>query len=580
MQHEHDVPRFDRMLFDAGHRITRIGGGSLGGKAANLCVVQDTILGGFDGSAFEGLDVAVPRMTVIGTDVFDAFMAHNALYPLALSEEADERIAHAFQRAELPAVVLGDLRALASHATTPLAVRSSSLLEDTLEHPFAGVYGTKMIPNNQADPDARFRKLVEAIKFVYASTFFVAARSYARSAGQDIRGEKMAVIVQDIAGSRRGDRFYPVVSGVARSYNYYPTGRARADQGVITLALGLGKTIVDGGLSWSYCPAYPKKPPPFGGVRDLLRNTQTRFWAVHMGRPPIPDPTRETEYMRQLGLAEAEYDDTVRYVASTYSATADRLVPGVGVDGPRALDFSPVLTFRDPPLNDLVRELMARSEVVLEAPVEIEFAVDLSPPRGLPARFAFLQVRPMTVCDETVQLSASDLESPDVLVASDRCLGNGMRSDITDVVYLPPETFDASHTMAVAEEIERINETIGRTGRPYLLMGFGRWGSSDPWLGVPVEWGAISGARVIVEASLPQMHPDLSQGSHFFQNLTAFQVMYLSLPHGGPHDVDWAWLERQERIHDGPFVRHVRLASPLDVRVDGRTGRGVIQRRD
>ncbi len=578
MERAHDVPRFDRRLFDSGHPITRIGEGSLGGKAANLCRVQDAVIEGFDGGPIDGIDVSVPRMTVIGTDVFDSFMAHNALYPQALSEESDERISHAFQQAELPAMYLGDLRALASHATTPLAVRSSSMLEDALEHPFAGVYGTKMIPNNQAEPDARFRKLVEAIKFVYASTFFAAARSYARSAGQDIRREKMAVIVQQLAGERRGDRFYPVLSGVARSYNYYPTGRARADQGVVTLALGLGKTIVDGGVAWSYCPAYPKKPPPFGGVRDLLRNTQTRFWAVHMGRPPIPDPTRETEYMRQLGLAEAEYDDTLRFVASTFSARADRLVPGVSVEGPRALDFSPILTFRDPPLNDLVKALVARSEEVLGAPVEMEFAVDLSPPRGLPATFAFLQVRPMTVSQEAVAVPDAGAQGHDLVLASDQALGNGVRDDITDMVYLDPDAFDASHTRDMAEELAIVNARLSQEGRPYILMGFGRWGSSDPWLGVPVGWGAISGARVIVEASLPQMHPDLSQGSHFFQNLTAFQVMYLSLPHADVDGIDWGWLGRQHSLHDGKYVRHIRLSSPFEVRVDGRSGRGVIQR--
>ncbi|MCU0611851.1 MAG: PEP/pyruvate-binding domain-containing protein [Candidatus Eisenbacteria bacterium] len=569
---------FDRRFFGGESAVTRIGTGSLGGKAQGLVAIEQTIRQQFPPERTKGFTITIPRMTVIGTDFFDAFLAQNGLLEIAYSDAPDDRIGHAFQRGDLPPRLVGDLRAVTGEVRTPLAVRSSSMLEDALYQPFAGVYATKMIPNNQPDPDLRFRRLVEAVKFVWASTFFKEAKTYLKSVGKDPSVEKMAVIIQEVVGAPATDRFYPTFAGVARSYNFYPCGYAKPEDGVVDLALGLGKTIVDGGRVWSYSPAYPKAPPPYGNVGDMLKNTQTTFWAVHMGSPPPHDPIRETEYMIELGLDAADYDNTLRFVASTYDPGADRLVPGVGSDGPRVVNFGPILDYEEVPFNDLIRAVLKACEDAVKAPVEVEFAVTLDRKRGLPARFGFLQVRPMVVSSEEIDLPRERLAGDEVVVGSETVLGNGRRDDIQDIVYVIPESFEPRFTAMIAAELERMNAELADQGRPYLLVGFGRWGSSDPWLGIPVTWSTISGSRVIVEATLPQMQPDMSQGSHFFHNLTSFKVSYFSVRHTGAHTIDWDWIGAQTEVSRARFVRHVRTETPLSIQVDGRTGRGVILR--
>ncbi len=570
------LPQFDRHFFEADQTFTCIGSGALGGKAAGLNLVRERILTRLSRDDFPGIDINIPTLTVLTTDLFDSFMERNDLYEIALSDSPDERIALAFQKGELPAEFVGDLRALIASVHTPLAIRSSSLLEDALAHPFAGVYGTKMIPNNQADTDTRFHRLTEAIKFVFASTFFQQPKSYVRSIRQDLKSEKMAVIIQEVVGTRRDDRFYPAVSGVARSYSYYPSGHATSEDGVVNLALGLGKQIVDGGISWIYSPAYPKAPPPYAGAGDMLKNSQTRFWAVHMGHPPMPDPIRETEYLVRCDLSVAEKDGCLDHLVSTFDARSERFRPGLHGAGPRLLDFAPILSIGTIPLNDLIRPLLDLAEETLETAVEIEFAVAL--PRGKKhnPRFGFLQARPMMVAGEAVTVAEEELHGPAVLLSSDRVLGNGTRHDICDVVYLKPDAFEARFTDRMATELDGVNRGLEEAGHPYLLIGFGRWGSSDPWLGVPVDWGQISGARAIVEATLPQMTPDLSQGSHFFHNLISFDVLYLSVRHMSDFSIQWDWLDRQPTVTETQFVRHIHLSRPLDMKVDGRNGRGVI----
>jgi len=572
------IPEFGREFLDTGAGISRIGSGFLGGKAAGLLQVAREVLSGIDEAEFPEFQIDVPTFTVLATDLFDEFMEHNDLYGVALSESSDDRIANAFLEATLPHRYLGDLRALISQVNTPLAVRSSSLLEDDLKHPFAGVYGTKMIPNLQADVDTRFRKFQQAIKFVYASTFFRSAKDYIQTTGRAIADEKMAVIVQEIVGSRHDDRFYPHVSGVARSYNYYPSGHGTPEDGVVNLALGLGRQIVDGGLSWNYSPAYPTAPPPFNNIGDQLKNSQTEFWAVHMGPPAIPDPGRETEYMVRASLKDAEWDETLKHLVSVYDGRSDRLRSGLFGEGPRVLDFSPILQMDAWPLNALLLRLLKLAEGVVGTAVELEFALQLDRPEGKPGRFGFLQMRPMMVSEKEVTVSQEEMECDKVLLASENVMGNGVRDDIQDIVFLKPETFDSKFTQAIAGQIDKINHSLLSAGRRYLLIGFGRWGSSDPWLGVPVDWGQIGGARVIVEATLPQMNPDLSQGSHFFHNLISFHVLYLSVTHTGAHGIDWDWLNSLPVAAETDHVKHVRLDKPLMVKVDGRKGRGVIQR--
>lgn len=567
---------FDRRFFTGENLLTRMGKGALGGKASGLAGISGALAGAFPGDRFPGVAISIPRSTVIATDHFEAFMERNALWGPALEGLPDDRIASEFQKGSLPAELVGDLRALAVEAHAPLAVRSSSLLEDAAAHPFAGVYATKMIPNNQPAADARFHRLVEAVKLVWASTFFADARRYAETIGRRPDEERMAVLIQEIVGRRYGDRFYPAVSGVGRSYNFYPSGGADPADGVVALALGLGKSIVDGSPVWSYSPARPTAPPPFNGVGDMMKHTQSAYWAVNMGRPPAWDPIRETEHLVQGRLSDAEPEGSLRLVASTYDPRSDRLVPGTGPDGPRVLDFAPLLDGFYLPFAEAIRAVLAAAAGSAGGDVEIEFAADLDPQRGTPARIGFLQVRPMVVATGPVAFPEGGLDAPGAVLTSTEALGNGHRADIGDVVYLKPDVFDPKYSPAAALELERVNAQLVAEGRPYLLIGFGRWGTSDPWRGVPVTWSGISGARAIAEVERPGMETEHSQGSHFFHNLTSFGVLHFSVSPGRGHRVDWDWLARQPLVRESRFVRHVRPARPLDVFVDGRTRRGVV----
>jgi len=572
-----DIPAFDRDFLESGEPITRIGNGEIGGKAHGLALANTILKSEISEEQCCDIDISIPQLTVTTTDIFDVFMERNDLLEVALSDLPDERIAHSFQRADLPTEIIGDLKALIDAVHSPLAVRSSSLLEDALFRPFAGVYETKMTPNNNPDPSERFRRLVEAIKFVWSSTYFKAPKNYIRATNKNITDEKMAVIIQQVIGNRHDDRFYPDLSGVCRSYNYYPSARAKPEEGVVNLALGLGKTVVDGGISWAYSPARPKLPPPFASAVDQMKNTQTEFWAVNMGKPSAFDPIAETEYLIASDLSAADYDGSLKYLASTYNAASDRLSPGPYSEGPKVVNFAPLLQLEQFKLNQVVKNILTACEKVLDTAVEIEFAMTFPPKADSEAaQLGFLQVRPMVVSDEQVEITDEDMESDSVLIASNRVMGNGVNETIRDVVYVKPDSFEARYTGIIAGQLEKINTPLLSDNRPYLLIGFGRWGSSDPWLGIPINWGQICGTKVMVEATLPNMNIEPSQGSHFFHNLSSFEVDYFTVSHHAPKGVDWAWLDEQQIISETEFVKHVRLVNPLRVKVDGRTGRGAI----
>jgi hypothetical protein len=566
-----ELPSFSRRFFGAAERFTRIGGGPVGGKAAGLLLARD-ILAGMEPPP--RVAVEIPTLTVIAADMFEWFLEQNRLADLAVSGTPDDRIALAFQQADLPVTLLGDLRALVEQVRSPLAVRSSSELEDSLDEPFAGIYATKMIPNNQPDPDTRFRRLVEAIKLVYASTFFADAVAYRRALGRGPLDDRMAVILQEVVGRRHETRYYPDVSGVARSYSFYRSARARPEQGVVTLALGLGRTIVDEGIGWSYSPAHPKAPPPIASPRDLADTTQQTFWAVNMGPPPPYDPIRETEYLVRADLDVARADGTLRCAASTWDAARDRLIPGDHAAGPRVLNFAPLLVLGEWPVNDAVRRLLAACEAALDAPVDIEFAITFDREADR-ARLGFLQVRPMAVAKTRIEVTDEELAAPEAVVASRSVLGNGTFEPLHDVVYVRPETFDPRHAAVVAADVAALAAGLHRDRTPYVLIGFGRWGSSDPWLGLQVTWPQISGAVAIVEAALPARPIEMSQGSHFFHNIASRGVSYFSVAGEGER-IDWDWLARQPAVHETGFVRHARTTAPLAVKVDGRTGRGIV----
>ncbi len=572
-----DIPAFDRHFFDGRERFTRIGSGSIGGKAKGLALMRESLVAHFDRAPINGVDVEIPALSVLATDVFDQFMIDNNLSDIALSDASDDHIAQAFQRADLPAQIVGDLRAMISQVHSPLAVRSSSHLEDAMYQPFASVYTTKMIPNNQFDVDTRFRRLVEAIKFVYASTFFANAKNYMLATEHTTHDEHMAVVIQEIVGRRHDDRFYPHISGVARSYNFYPSGHARPEDGVVDLALGLGKAIVDEGQAWAYSPRFPRANPPYNSINDLLKHTQTRFWAVNMGAPPPYDPIRETEYLQRFTLIDAEGDGVLASLISSYDAANDRIEPGLSARGPRILTFAPILQLDEVLLNDAVLAMLHVCEKTLGLPVEVEFAMTLGSHIHGPARLGFLQVRPMVVSEETIELSADELWSEDALVSSENVLGNGTLDGICDIVYVKSDAFSVLTTRVIAGEIEQLNRKLLEQGRAYVLIGFGRWGSSDPSLGIPVNFGQIAGAKVIIEATLPEILVTLSQGSHFFHNITSFRIPYFSVPPTAQKGINWEWLAHQNVVDETEHVRWVRTEQPLRIKVDGRTGRGVIR---
>jgi hypothetical protein len=562
---------FRRNVLDPATPISCLGTGEMGGKAEGLVFIRDIIHSKLNHGKYKDIRIEIPSMAILCTDVFDSFMKQNRLYELAYSDIPDNRIAHAFQKAELPFEILGDIRSIVEKVRTPLAIRSSSMLEDTKNEPFAGIYHTKMIPNNEYDPDIRFRQLVEAIKFVYASTYFRAAKSYRKTIGHSDSDEKMAVIIQEIIGKRYRNRFYPELAGVARSYNYYPMKPAKPEEGVVNLALGLGKTIVDGGISWAYSPAFPKAEPPFMSTPDMLVATQTNFWVVNMGEPPKYDPINEGEYIVQENIVAAEDDSSLKYIASTYNALSGRLSIGTGFKGPRVLTFAPLLILNQVPFNDFMKSLLAVCEETLETPVEIEFAMTFDP-----HRFGFLQVRAMAIPTDIIHVSEDEMKGENVLLASNGVLGNGIVENIKDIVYVKPESFELRNTKLMVPELELFNNQLLKDNLPYLLIVFGRLGTADPWLGIPVQWGQVCGAKVIVEATLANVRVELSQGAHYFHNIINLGIKYFSLPFKEQCMVDWKWFASQEIISETQFLRHVRLKKPLKILVDGRRSRGVI----
>lgn len=571
------VEDFSRQRFDAGSGFARIGGGSMGGKARGLAFV-DALLAGADlEEQFDGVRIRVPPSVVIGTDVFDEFLEANDLRLTALRSLSDARLRETFGAAALPVDVVEDLRAFIEIARGPIAVRSSSLLEDSAYHPFAGVYETLMLANNAADPEDRLRQLCEAIKRVYASTFSSAARRYLEATPYRIEEEKMAVILQPVVGARHGDCFYPNFAGVARSYNYYPFGAMRPEDGVASVALGLGKTVVDGGQALRFCPKHPHVLPQLADSEEFLNQSQRTFYAIDVGagRAASHDPAEE--YVVRLELEEAEAHGTLHLLGSTWSPDDQAFHDGIHRPGVRVVTFAHILKNEAFPLAGLLRQLLAMGRTGVNGPVEIEFAVNLE---RTPKELAVLQLRPCGACVEEEAIELGDLARDELLCYSPHALGNGVIPGLVDVVYVRPAHFDPAHTPQMAAEIAELNEELMRENRPYMLIGPGRWGSSHTWLGIPVAWGQISAARVIVETTLQDFVVEPSQGSHFFQNLTSFGIVYLAVnPFSDEGFIDWAWLDGQPARRESEFVRHVRVTQPMEVRVNGEISHAAVLKR-
>ncbi|MCI0587049.1 MAG: histidine kinase [Planctomycetes bacterium] len=568
------VSVFDADAFEPETSLAKVGGGSLGGKARGLAFVRRLLRDARLRARFPGVRVFAPSAVVLATEVFEEFLERDGLRDFAMDCGEDARIELAFLDAPLPEGVVADLGRFLALCEGPLAVRSSSLLEDSPHLPLTGLYRTEMVPNLHPDGGERLRRCLRAIRLVYASIFLQRAKAYLKATPYRLEEERMAVLVQRLVGARHGPRFYPDFAGVARSYNFYATAPMTGADGIVSVALGLGETVVEGGKAVRFAPRFPRHPIGHGSPEEILRNSQTDFFALDVGDP---DGEEGGSRVRRHPIEVALEDGTLAAVGSTYSAENDAVYDGLGRPGVPVVTFAPVLKHGLFPLAEIARDLLDLGSRGLNRPVEIEFAVNLSTPPEAPREFALLQIRPFAARPEAQAVPIGRWRDGDLLCRSRRVLGNGRIEGIRDVVVVDRERFDRSRSREVAEEVARMNQRLVEEEVPYLLVGVGRWGAADPWLGIPVAWEQIAGARAIVEAPFKDFDVVPSQGSHFFQNLAASLVGYFTVGADARQGfVDWAWLAAQPAAEEGAFVRRLRLDRPLTVLMDGREGSGVV----
>ena len=566
------VTDFDRGDFDLSGDFYRMGGGSLGGKARGLAFVRRLLAEQGLRHRFPGIEIAVPISAVLATDIFDRFLDDNDLRYFAIECEDDAQIQSRFRSARFPEEAERDVAAFLERATWPLAVRSSSLLEDSQHQPFTGVYDTLMLANNAWSLGERLDRAVLAIKRVYASTFCQHARAYLKATPYRLEEEKMAVILQRIVGRAHGLRFYPDFSGVARSHNFYPTPPLSAADGIVAVALGMGRAVVEGGACLRFSPRHPRSIQQFSSVEEMVETTQREFWALPLQGGSADGGMREAAY----DLACAEADGTLAAVASSYSAENEAVYDGLARPGARLVTFAPVLKQGLFPLPEVLATLMEAGERGMGTPVEIEFAVSLAA-AGREREFGFVQMRPLALMRETEALEIGEVDEAAVLCRSQRVLGNGRLEGIRNLVVVDFQRFERARSREAAAEVARLNATLVASRTPYALVGVGRWGSRDPWLGIPVTWDQVSGAQVIVETGLRDLAVTPSQGTHFFQNLTSFNVGYFTVnPEAGDGVVDWTWLDAQPAASSRDHVRHIRLEQPVLVLMNGKRNEGVI----
>lgn len=579
MKNEGVVAIYQKERFDEYSNFARIGNGSLGGKGRGLAFMG-TMVKRYPKLELDNFTVNIPKTVVICTDIFDEFMDVNNLYPIALSDASDEDILAAFEQAALPESLLDDLIALFGVVHNPIAVRSSSLLEDSHYQPFAGVYKTYMIPN-VADKLTMLRLIRSAIKAVYASVFYKDSKAYLTATQNLIDQEKMAIVLQEVVGTaydvtvhgQTSTYFYPTLSGVARSLNFYPIGDERPEDGIANLAFGLGKYIVDGGLTLRVSPRHPHHILQLSTTEYALRETQRQFYALDLRNMAHNFEVDDAFNLKKINVKDAEENGSLRLIASTYDPYDRVIRDGFYPGGRKLITFANILQHDVFPLAQTIDQLLHVGRSEMGRPVEIEFAMNLEGDR---ANFFLLQIRPIVDCKNVVDEDLTRIGSDETIVSSNMALGNGIISDVCDVLYVKTSGYNAANNPAIAREIEKINRNLVEQGRSYILVGPGRWGSSDPWLGIPVKWPHISAARLIVECGLDSYRVDPSQGTHFFQNLTSFGVGYFTInPYCHEGSFDEAWLDDQPAEMETDFVRLVHRPAPFIIKMDGRHALGV-----
>lgn len=575
MKNQGVVAVFQRDRFDRYSNFARIGDGSLGGKGRGLAFIDNMVKRHAEFEEFENASVVIPKTVALCTDIFDEFMDMNQLYQVALSDADDETILRAFLRAKLPDKLVEDFFAFFDVVKSPIAIRSSSLLEDSHYQPFAGIYSTYMIPY-LTDKYEMLRMLSDAIKGVYASVYYKDSKSYMQATSNVIDQEKMAVILQEVVGTQYGDRFYPSISGVARSINYYPINDELAEEGTVSLALGLGKYIVDGGLTLRVCPYHPDKVLQTSEMEMALRETQTRFYALDLKNMGQNFSLDDGFNLLKLPVKEAENDGSLNYIASTYDPYDMVIRDGIYPGGRKVITFANILQHDVFPLARILQLVQKYGQGEMRRPVEIEFAVNLNAAekKGV---FYLLQIRPMVDMKADLNEDLDAIPEDQLLLKSVNSLGQGIMDDIQDVIYVKTEGYSASNNQLIAYDIEKLNKRFLDEGKHYILIGPGRWGSSDTWLGIPVKWPNISAARVIVEAGLTNYRVDPSQGTHFFQNLTSFGVGYFTINaymNDGLYNQEL--LNIMPAVEETKYLRWVHFEKPLAVKMNGKKKIGVV----
>jgi hypothetical protein len=573
-QTQTSVISFERGALSSHLEISRIGKGALGGKARGLSFLAKLVSKYITDDMFPNLRITIPRTLVISTDIFETFLLQNSLPTEELFTLPDERIALRFMSASLPATVLGDLRAFIQNTRKPLVIRSSGVLEDSLLQSFAGIYDTILLPNESWETDFRFQDVCNAIKYVYASTFFEKARTYIKSTPKNIGDEKMAVIIQEVVGHKHETYFYPAISGVAKSFNYYPSSGCTQEDGIVYLALGLGKAIVDGGSTFGFCPERPTVPL-FGTPKDFMKYSQRKFYALNLKSVyRIVERNEETSYS-VLSVDDARRHGVLDKIASTYVRQDDSLYPGVYEEGSLVIDFGPITQYDALPLAKALKLLLRISEITLGYPVEIEFAITMGLTESEKAELVILQIRSMVPPGKTNDIIIGEFNPSTDRCYSENALGNGILNTIRDIVYVKP-TFDMSTSTQVVEQLRYLNAKLLEEKKPYILIGPGRWGSADPWLGIPVIWSDIAGVKVIIETPFKERAIDPSQGSHFFHDLISSQVGYI-ITKENKGNITMDWLENLPVIEEMQDVKHVNVPHPLEVQIDGKHGKAVIR---
>ncbi|MDA3861879.1 MAG: histidine kinase [Melioribacteraceae bacterium] len=572
------ISDFDRKTFNKLSYFARIGGGSIGGKARGLGFFN-SLLSNFNiDNKFKDVKIYVPTTVVLATDIFDQFMEENDLTNFALKCEDDEQIRRAFIDApKFPYKAIKNLNNFLIVINEPLAVRSSSLLEDSQGQPFAGVYDTLMLPNNNENPEIRLRRLVRAIKQIYASIFYQRAKQYMNVTSYHLEEEKMAVIVQEMVGAVHNEKFYPEISGVAKSYNFYPVEPLQPEDGIVSAAFGLGKTIVEGGNSIRFCPRYPQNIMQQTLVDDILKYNQDKYFALCMNKGWKDTTEMDESLVEEHYVDEAENDNTLVHVGSTYSFENHSVYDGTSREGKKLFTLAPILKYKTFPLPEILDVVLKMSSWGMGNPVEIEFAVNLSVPKNKPKELAVVQMRPLAVSTELEELDLEGYEDDDLICTSNFVMGNGSNNRIKDIIFVHKDEYDRSQSRETAIDIGYFNKKLVKKEKEYLLIGVGRWGTLDPWLGIPITWEQISGAKAIVETNFKDFDVEPSQGSHFFQNLTSFKVGYFTIHRNiGNGFVDWDWLSTQNVKEKKGCVTHVTLESPITIKIKGRENKGVI----